>query len=483
MKRIYKLAIIATLLSINCHGFALDRMEHDSLGDVAVPADALYGVQTVRAMENFHITGARIDKDFIVALAQVKKAAALANMSTGRLHKEIGNALVQACDELIAGRHHEHFTTDPIQGGAGTSINMNTNEVISNRALEILGKPKGDYKIVNPNDHANMAQSTNDVFPTAIKVCLDHKAKKLNEALNILATNLEGKSVEYAKIIKMGRTHLQDAVPVTLGQEMGSYASAIRRGIKRIEAAREGVRYHNMGGTAIGTGVNSDPAYIKNVNKELSNVLGVEYHTAPNMIDATNNTDAFADMSSAMKNTALVLTKMASDFRLMASGPRCGLAELNLPPRQPGSSIMPGKVNPVIAEVLNQTCYEVIGNDLAVTLAVENGQFELNVMEPVLAFNMFNSMNYLTNAILTFEDKLLKDLTPNEEQCKKWVDNSVGVVTALLPYIGYEKSAMLAKEAYKTGRPIREIILEKKILTKAEVDKILDPNNMTTPGW
>ena len=428
------------------------RIEHDFIGELEVPENVYYGVQTMRAIDNFHITGQTIDPDFVQSIAKVKKAAALANMATGRLDKKIGDALVQAADEIIGGQFLDQFPVDPIQGGAGTSINMNMNEVLSNRALEILGQPRGRYDIVSPNNHANMAQSTNDSFPTSIKVCLNHKAGKLTDALDRLATELEKKAVEYKDVLKMGRTHLQDAVPITLGQEMGNYASAVRRGIRRIQHAQEGIHTINMGGTAVGTGLNAEPAYIRKVAETLSEVTGEKYVTADNMIDATNNTDGFADISSSMKVTALVLIKMANDFRLMASGPRCGLNELKLPKRQPGSSIMPGKVNPVIAEVLDQACYQVIGNDLAITLGVENGQFELNVMEPVMAFNMFNSMMYMTNAVNTFVDKLLIGLEPNREQCQEWLDKSVGVVTAMLPHIGYEKSAMLAKEAYTSWR-------------------------------
>lgn len=458
------------------------RMEHDFLGEMEIPDDVYYGVQTMRAMDNFHITGQTIIPEFVQALAMVKKAAALANMETGRLDPKIGNALVQACDEILAGKMLDQFPVDPIQGGAGTSVNMNINEVISNRALEILGHPKGRYDIVSPNNHANMAQSTNDAFPTGVKVCINTLSHPLLAALNRLATHLEDKGEEYADILKMGRTHLQDAIPVTLGQEMTAYASAIRRGMNRIGRAVDGTRSINMGATAIGTGLNAEPTYIVAVARHLCNVTGDHYRTAPNLIDATNNTDLFADVSCALKTTALVLIKMANDFRMMASGPRCGLNELKLPARQPGSSIMPGKVNPVIAEVLNQTCYQVVANDMAVTMAVENGQFELNVMEPVLAFNIFNSMNYMTNAVNTFVDKLMLDLQPNRQQCQEWLDRSVGVITALLPHIGYENSAMLAKEAYNTGRPVREIILEKGMLTESQLDKAMAPAAMTHPG-
>ena len=458
------------------------RKEHDFLGTMNVPDDVYYGVQTMRAVKNFHITGERLDPDFIKALATVKKAAALANMETGRLNALVGKALTRAADEIIEGRWLDQFPVDPIQGGAGTSINMNMNEVLCNRALEILGKPKGRYDIISPNNHANMAQSTNDVFPTSIKVCLAAKGKALSSTLRTLEFWLDEKADEFRDVLKMGRTHLQDAVPITLGQEMASYASAVRRARRRIEKSLDDAHVVNMGGTAVGTGLNAEPEYSKLAAAKLSELTGEMFVTARNMIDATNNTDVFAEVSGSMKSAALVLIKMANDIRLMASGPRCGLHELNVPPRQPGSSIMPGKVNPVIAEVLDQTCYQVIGNDLAITLGVENGQFELNVMEPVMAFNLFHSMDYLTNAVQTFVEYLLKDLQANTEGCRHWVDRSVGVITALLPHIGYEEAAMLAKEAYSTGRPVRDIILAHGILTKEQLDVILSPQEMTKPG-
>lgn len=458
------------------------RKEHDFLGELEIPDEVYYGVQTTRAISNFNITGQKIDPDFVQAYAKVKKATVMANMSTGRMPKEVGEPLIQAADEIIAGKFLDQFPVDPIQGGAGTSVNMNVNEVLCNRALEIIGKPKGSYDIISPNNHANMAQSTNDTFPTSIKVCLSHKGKKLTASLGRLADELDKKGEEFKDILKMGRTHLQDAVPITLGQEMHSYASAVRRGIDRINHAIDTIHVVNMGGTAVGTGLNAEPAYITKVAETLSEVTGEKYVTADNIIDATNNTDGFSDVSSAMKTTALVLIKMANDFRMMASGPRCGLNELKLPMRQPGSSIMPGKVNPVIAEVLDQACYQVVANDLAVSLGVENGQFELNVMEPVISFNMFNSMTYMTNAVDTFVEKLLLDLQPNKEQCQEWLDKSVGVVTAMLPHIGYENSAMIAKEAYNTGKPVRQVILEKGLISKEKMEKILSPKEMTTPG-
>lgn len=464
-------------------GCGMMRKEHDFLGEMDVPDEVYYGVQTVRAMENFHITGEEVDKEFIQAVVMVKKAAALANMDTGRMKPEIGNALVAAADEILSGALLDQFPVDPIQGGAGTSVNMNVNEVLTNRALELTGHKKGEYQFISPNNHANMAQSTNDVFPTAIKVCMRYKAKKLIEALKRLAVELDKKAVEFKDVVKMGRTHLQDAIPITVGQEMASYASAVRRGIRRIQrASASNLLVMNMGGTAIGTGLNAEPEYIERVRIRLSEVTGEEYHTAENLTDATNNTDLFADMAAATKVTALVLIKMANDFRLMASGPCCGLGELKLPMRQPGSSIMPGKVNPVIAEVLDQACYQVIACDLAVTFGVENGQFELNVMEPVISYNMFLSMRCLTNAINTFVDNLLVNLEVDEKRCRELVEHSVGIITALMPHIGYENCSALAKEAYETGRPVRDLVLEHEYLTADQLDHILLPREMTTPG-
>jgi aspartate ammonia-lyase len=463
-------------------GVTIMHLEHDFLGEVEVPDNVYYGVQTLRALENFRITGQKLDSEFIVSMAIVKKAAASANMATGRLDEVIGSALIAAADEIISGELHDQFCVDPIQGGAGTSVNMNMNEVLSNRALELLGDKKGNYDRISPNNHANMAQSTNDAFPTAIRVCTIRKGRVLVKTLFDLALALEAKAVEFKSVLKMGRTHLQDAVPITMGQEFAAYAAAVRRGAKRIENTLQHLYTINMGATAVGTGLNAEPEYILEVAKQLAKITGEPFVTADNLVDATNNTDLFAEVSGSLKITALALIKMANDFRLMASGPRCGLNELELPARQPGSSIMPGKVNPVIPEVLNQTCYQVIGNDLAVTLGVENGQFELNVMEPVMAFNIFNSITYLTNAVDTFNRLCVQGVKAKEEQCEKWLEGSVGIVTALLPHIGYERSSMVAKEAYKTGRPVRELLLTQQLLTKEAIDIILSPEAMTQPG-
>lgn len=458
------------------------RKERDFLGEKSVPDDVYYGVQTLRAKENFQITGAHLDPDFIMAMATVKKASCLTNLKTGRMDKTIGGAILQAADEIISGKMLDQFPLDPIQGGAGTSINMNMNEVLSNRALEILGYPKGRYDIISPNNHANMAQSTNDVFPTSMKVCLFRKATRLIDALSAMAEGFDAKGEEFKDVLKMGRTHLQDAVPITLGEEMDSYASMVRRCITRISRSLHSLEALNMGGTAVGTGLNAEPEYIRLFPEVLTKITGIHFETAGNLVDATSNTDCYAEVSSALKVSALALIKMANDIRLMASGPRCGLNEIKVPARQPGSSIMPGKVNPVIAEVLDQTCYQVIGNDAVITLAVENGQLELNVMEPVIAYNIFNSFRFLTNAVNTFTEKLLKDLKANKEQCQYWVDHSVGVITALLPHIGYEKCAATAKEAYATGEPVREILLKNKLISKDDMLRILSPYEMTHPG-
>ena len=458
------------------------RIEHDFLGDREVPDDCYYGVQTIRAIDNFQITGLRIDPDFIKAMAVVKKAAAMTNMATHRLPHEIGDYLIAAADEIIDGKWLDQFPLDPIQGGAGTSINMNMNEVLCNRALELKGLPKGRYVLISPNNHANMAQSTNDSFPTSIKVCVFTKAEALSKALERMAAEFDAKGKEFHDVIKMGRTHLQDAVPITLGEEMDAYASIVRRCISRIDRSLDAIRALNMGGTAVGTGINSEVEYIAEYPDILTRLTGHHFETSSNLVDATNSTDSYAEISGALKTSALSLIKIANDIRLMASGPRCGLNEITLPARQPGSSIMPGKVNPVIAEVLDQTCYHIIGNDLAITLAVENGQLELNVMEPVVAFNLFNSFRYLTNAVNTFTNKLLKGLQANREQCKQWIDNSVGIITALLPHIGYEKCSAIAKEAYATHVPVQTILERENILSKERIAEILSPLEMTQPG-
>jgi aspartate ammonia-lyase len=458
------------------------RIEHDFLGDREVPIDAYYGVQTLRGSENFPITHLPIHPALIRAMAMVKKAAALANRDTGHLPPRIANAIAQAADDVIAGKFDSQFIVDPIQGGAGTSINMNTNEVIANRALEILGEPKGNYKVVSPNTHVNMAQSTNDSFPTGVHIATLQLGRALLDELERLHDAFAAKEKEFHGMIKMGRTHLQDAVPIRLGQEFGAYRRVIRRDIERIRKMGQGLFEVNMGATAVGTGLNADPAYIESVVKHLAEISGASVKTAEDLVDATQNTDSYTEVSSALKVCMLNLSKIANDLRLMASGPRCGLGELNLPARQPGSSIMPGKVNPVMAEVVNQVAFQVMGNDLTICLASEAGQFELNVMEPVLVFNLLQSISIMTNVFVVFRKYLVEGLTANEERMKTYVDNSVGVITAINPHVGYETAARIAREANLSGKPVRELILRDKVLSKEQLDAILDPFEMTKPG-
>lgn len=458
------------------------RIERDFLGEVQLPDQVYYGVQTLRAVTNFSITGHRLCSEFIVALAVVKKAAANANMKTCLLPEEVGKAIVQAADEIIRGKWHDQFVVDPIQGGAGTSMNMNTNEVIANRAIEILGGEKGNYQLVSPNNHVNMSQSTNDVIPTAIRIAAIHKAKKLNCELSALVDSLNEKAVSFGQVLKMGRTHLQDAVPITLGQEFKAYADGLSRAIRRINTAMASLKEINMGATAVGTGLNAEPLYIEEVVRQISMLSDDKFVTAANLIDATQNTDSLAEFSSALKVCALTLSKIANDLRLMASGPRCGLNEVFLPALQPGSSIMPGKINPVIPEMVNQVAFQVIGNDQAVALAVEAGQLELNVMEPVLAYNLFNSLSILTNAVNSFNYKCIRGIKANEERCQEAVNRSLGVLTALTPHIGYEQASLIAKEAQQTAKPVRELLLEKKLMTAEQLEVILSPAEMTKPG-
>lgn len=458
------------------------RIERDFLGEIELPDDVYYGIQTTRAVNNFAVTGHKLNEDFIKALAIVKLAAAKANMKTGRMPEKIGAAIVQAAQEIIEGKWHDQFVVDCIQGGAGTSMNMNANEVIANRALEILADKKGNQHLISPNNHVNMAQSTNDVIPTAIRICAIKKATYLLAAMNSLISSFEKKSAMFNDIIKMGRTHLQDAVPITLGQEFAAYAEALKRAVRRISDEQRNLHSINMGATAVGTGLNAEIEYIQYVVQEISHLTGKNFASAPNLVDATQNTDDLAAFSGALKVTALSLSKIANDLRLMASGPKCGLNELALPAMQPGSSIMPGKVNPVIPEMLNQVAFQVIGNDHAVSLAVEAGQFELNVMEPVLAYNLFNSLTIMTNAVNIFNNKCVQGIAANTARCRELVDNSIGPITALLPHIGYELASAIAKEAQNTGKPVKEIILARGIISADKLDVILSPAEMTKPG-
>ncbi len=459
------------------------RIEHDSIGDKKVPADAYYGVQTLRAVENFRITGLDMHPEMIVSLAQIKKAAALTNCEIGLLDPKISEAIVKACDEILAGGLRKGFVVDPIQGGAGTSLNMNANEVIANRAIELLGGKKGDYSLVHPNDHVNLSQSTNDVIPTAGKMTTIRLLMNLRIQLLCLALALSKKADEFNHVVKMGRTQMQDAVPIRLGQEFRAYADAVKRDVGRIEKAVEEMRPVNMGGTAIGTGVNADSAFLEKIVPKLNEVSGVDLIRAANLIDATQNLDPLVAVSGAVKTSAVTLSKIANDLRLMSSGPRAGFGEIRLPPRQNGSSIMPGKVNPVIPEVVNQVAFRVIGNDLTVTMAAEAGQLELNAFEPIIFYSLFQSIDILGFAAETFTDNCVTGIAANEERCRELVENSVGIVTALAPIIGYQKSADIAKKALAQNRSVREIVLEEKVLSPEEADRILDPVGMTEPGF
>ena len=455
------------------------RVEFDSIGSMKVPENAYYGVQSLRANMNFHITTKKLDKDFIISLAQIKKAAAITNRNAGDLKIEIANAIIEACDDIINGELHDEFIVDPIQGGAGTSSNMNANEVIANRAIEILGGRKGNYSIVHPNDHVNMAQSTNDVFPTAGKITILKLLPKAIGELNRLYSSLLLKAREFDSVIKMGRTQLQDAVPIRLGQSFNAYASLIKRDINRLTKASDEVRYLNMGATAIGTSVNASYEYVTNIVENLSSVTSLNLYKAADLIDATQNLDGFVAVSGALKTCAVNLSKMCNDLRLLSSGPKTGIGEINLPAKQNGSSIMPGKVNPVIPEVVSQVAFNIIGNDITITMAAEAGQLELNAFEPVLFYNLFESIQTLTGAINTLVDNCILEITANKEHCEKLLEESVGIVTALCPYIGYKKSAEIAKESLKTGIPIKKLIIDKNLIDSSKLDNILNPYNMT----
>ena len=420
--------------------------------------------------------------EIINSLAYIKKAAAITNCEAGLLDKKIAQAIVKACDEILGGKFHEDFIVDPIQGGAGTSLNMNANEVIANRANEILGGKKGDYSIVNPNDHVNCGQSTNDVIPTAGKMTSLRLLKNLKKELMKLHTALEKKAEEFDGVIKMGRTQLQDAVPIRLGQEFKAYSVAVLRDIRRMDKAMDEMRTLNMGGTAVGTGLNADEAYLRRIVPNLSEISDMELVQAYDLIDSTQNLDPFVAVSGAVKACAVTLSKIANDLRLMSSGPRAGFGEINLPAKQNGSSIMPGKVNPVIPEVVNQVAFNVIGNDVTITMAAEAGQLELNAFEPIIFYCLFQSIDTLGYAVQTFVDNCVTGITANETRCRYFVENSVGIITAICPYVGYQKAAEIAKEAIKTGESVKKLIIEQGILTEEQMDEILDPLQMTEPG-
>ena len=455
------------------------RKEKDSIGAKDIPQNMYYGIQSLRGYENFQITGRSMHPEFINSIILIKKAAAITNCEIGRIPKEKTHAMLCACDEILKGRFRESFIEDSIQGGAGTSFNMNANEVIANRAIEILGGEKGDYSLVHPNDDVNCGQSTNDVIPTAGKMTALYLGAKLKQELLRLHKAFKRKGEEFDHIIKMGRTQLQDAVPIRLGQEFFAYASAVLRDSLRLDKSMDEMRFLNLGGTAIGTGLNTDSRYIKKIIPNLRKITGLDFEQAENMIDATQNIDSFVAVSGSIKACAVTLSKIANDLRLMSSGPRTGLGEINLPAKQNGSSIMPGKVNPVIPEVVNQVAFYVIGNDITITLASEAGQLELNAFEPIIFYCLFQSIETLTYAIKTFIDNCVLGITANEKHCRQLVENSVGLVTAICPYVGYQTASEIAKKAIQSGESVRELILKEGVLTKEKIDQIMDPVMMT----
>jgi aspartate ammonia-lyase len=456
------------------------RREHDLLGERDVPDDALYGVQTLRALENFPLTGVPL-REFpalVVALAQVKEAAALANSDLGLLDTAVTDAIVRASREVQAGRHHEHFLVDMIQGGAGTSTNMNANEVIANRALELLGRRHGEYDHCHPNNHVNKSQSTNDVYPTAVKLALHASINGLRDAMRELVGALLSKGEEFRELVKMGRTQLQDAVPMTLGQEFAAFGHTIAEDIDRLGEAQALIREINMGATAIGTRINAPAGYPEAVRVHLSAVTGLPLITAPDLVEATSDTGAFVQLSGVLKRCAVKLSKVCNDLRLLSSGPRTGLGEINLPPMQPGSSIMPGKVNPVIPEAVNQVCFDVVGGDVTVTMAAEGGQLQLNVFEPIIAYRLLHNIRTLTAAVRMLRTKCIEGITANPDRLRDFVQRSVGIVTALVPVIGYEACTAVAKEALESGRGVYDLVLERGLLTREQLDKALDPRQM-----
>lgn len=459
------------------------RKEHDLLGERDVPFESYFGIQTLRAIENFNISGVTLNfyPKLIQSLVMVKKAAAMANYELDLLEESVFKAIVQSCDEIIAGRYQFHFVVDMLQGGAGTSTNMNTNEVIANRALEIMGYEKGQYQYCHPNNHVNLSQSTNDAYPTAIKLALIYSNDALLIELEKLIGAFAKKATEFSHVIKMGRTQLQDAVPMTLGQSFEAYSVTLDEEVQRLSENANLFLELNMGATAIGTGINSDPDYSEKVIKHLQNITKMPVVNAKNLVEATQDTGSFVMYSSAIKRLAIKLSKISNDLRLLSSGPRTGLNEINLPPMQPGSSIMPGKVNPVIPEVVNQIAFKVIGNDLTVSIAAEAGQLELNVMEPVIVQSLFESIEMLKSGMSTLRSRCIVGITANEEHCRRQVENSIGLVTALNPILGYETCTELAREALDSNRGVYDLVLEKKLLTKKELDKFLAPEYMLKP--
>ena len=457
------------------------RVESELLGELKVPADAYYGVQTQRGINNYKISTTHMYDypEYIIAMAYVKMAAASANAELGVLDKGIADAIIAACKEIVDGKFHDQFPVDMMQGGAGTSVNMNANEVIANRALELMGHKKGEYQYCSPNDHVNCAQSTNDAYPTAFRYTFFRMNRNLEKALRDLIASFRAKGEEFKDIIKMGRTQLQDAVPMTSGQEFNAFANNLEEEIANLERNVVLLKEINMGGTAIGTGLNAVPGFAELCTRRLSEFTGDHFEKAPDLVEATPDTGAYVSYSAALKRLAVKLSKICNDLRLMASGPRCGLHEINLPALAPGSSIMPGKVNPVIPEVTNQVCFTVIGNDTTVAFAAEAGQLQLNVVEPVIAQSILESQTWLTNVMNTLREKCIDGITVNAEHCYNMVKHSIGIVTALNPYIGYKASTKVAKEALETGRSVYDLVLEHGLMSQEKLDEALDPKAMT----
>lgn len=456
------------------------RVERDSIGTKEIVKDAYYGVQSLRGYENFRITGLNVDERFVKDLAIVKKACAIANMKSGELKEELANAIVTACDEVIAGQFIDQFIIDPIQGGAGTSLNMNMNELIANRANEILGHAKGEYYPIHPNDHVNMGQSTNDVIPTAGSITAYKYLVKCVDNLKALEIAFSEKAREFADIVKMGRTEMQDAVPISLGAEFKAFSRAIGRDVKRIDAVKEELLGVNLGGTAVGTGITASRKYMDTVVDELSNVSGLNVYQVEDLIDGTQNLDKYSEVSSQLKTCAVNISKIAGDLILMSSGPRTGLGEIKLPSKQNGSSIMPGKVNPVLPEVMKQIAFQIMGNDLTISMAVQSGQLELNAFYPVLIYNLYQSINILSNGVDTFINNCVLGIEPNVKRCKELVEGSIGIVTALAPVLGYEKAAAIAKKALYTGKQVKEVAEEESELSSSEIVSLLNVEKMLT---
>lgn len=460
------------------------RREHDLLGDRDVPQDALWGVQTLRAKENFFISGNRLEQyhELIEALAHIKKACAKVNHELGDLDEVRATAIMNACDEVLDGRWHGHFIVDMVQGGAGTSTNMNANEVLANRALQLLGRERGDYDFLHPNTHVNMSQSTNDVYPSALKIALLKMLTSFLTEVELLSDSFLQKGEEFKHVIKMGRTQLQDAVPMSLGQEFSAWGRTIREGGVRVAQSVEGLQTLNMGGTAIGTGINTNVRYAGMVVDTLSELTDMPLKRADDLVEETQDTSSFVELAGVLKMLAVRLSKICNDLRLLSSGPRCGFNEINLPPVQPGSSIMPGKVNPVIPEVVNQVAFLVIGLDTTVAMASEAGQLELNVFEPVIAFSLFSSIRMMRRAMQTLRLQCIEGITANEERCHDLVHRSIGIVTALNPHLGYEKTSLVAKEALNSGRPVFDVVVEKGFMSHEELEAVLNPESMLQPN-